>query len=204
MKTKDAFAMRDFDKDKILSRNFFDTHGDYIRLSEKCLSDTDALNALPTAGIEGGRQAVTTLAEIQRRVSDYSRLVSEHSRKIARLYFESDEQKPKNEKRVDRLKKLHTAYAKADYAITDLKVKLADLIRMINSQLDHDCRRAFAENVRALREKNKLSQKELSDLLEISQSSVAAYESATRQPYLTMICRMALALKVTPTELLKI
>jgi transcriptional regulator with XRE-family HTH domain len=60
----------------------------------------------------------------------------------------------------------------------------------------------FAENVRRLRSKEKLSQKALADKAHVSVSYVSMLERGQRSPPLETIEKMARALRVTPAALL--
>lgn len=62
-------------------------------------------------------------------------------------------------------------------------------------------RRAIGERIRTVRRHRKLSQEQLANLIEIDRRSVHRYETAQRDPALSMLLRMADALDV-PVSLL--
>lgn len=64
-----------------------------------------------------------------------------------------------------------------------------------------DIRKRFGKRVKALREANGWSQEELADRAGMHRTYVSAVERAVRNPTLTVIERIAKALKVTIAEL---
>lgn len=60
----------------------------------------------------------------------------------------------------------------------------------------------FAENLKKIREEQKLSQQKLADKLEVAQSTVGMWESGKRTPKLDEINRLAKALRITVNRLL--
>lgn len=66
-----------------------------------------------------------------------------------------------------------------------------------------DIRKRFGKRLKALREARGWSQEELADRASMHRTYISAVERAVRNPTLTVIERIAKALKVPITELLK-
>ena len=64
-----------------------------------------------------------------------------------------------------------------------------------------DIRKRFGKRVKALREAKGWSQEELADRAGMHRTYISAVERAVRNPTLTVIARIAKALKVSITEL---
>jgi len=64
-----------------------------------------------------------------------------------------------------------------------------------------DIRKRFGKRVKALREANGWSQEELADRADLHRTYISAVERAVRNPTLTVIERIAKALKISMAEL---
>ena len=64
-----------------------------------------------------------------------------------------------------------------------------------------DIRKKFGRRVRELREARDWSQEELADRADLHRTYISAVERAVRNPTLTVIARIAKALKVSMSEL---
>lgn len=64
-----------------------------------------------------------------------------------------------------------------------------------------DIRKKFGHRVRELREARDWSQEELADRADLHRTYISAVERAVRNPTLTVIARLAKALKVSMSEL---
>lgn len=64
-----------------------------------------------------------------------------------------------------------------------------------------DIRKKFGHRVRELREARDWSQEELADRADLHRTYISAVERAVRNPTLTVIARIAKALKVSMSEL---
>lgn len=99
-KTKDAFALRDFNRQKILSRSFFDTATLFFRketsksgtfelsrITKKYETDTSILfNFLLADNISDKEVDYSNLRTINLKVSEYRRHIQRHCKKIDELY----------------------------------------------------------------------------------------------------------------------
>lgn len=61
----------------------------------------------------------------------------------------------------------------------------------------------FAKNLRKAREKSGLSQEALGDLCGLHRTEISFLERAQREPRLSTIVKLAKALKIKPSDLLK-
>ena len=66
-----------------------------------------------------------------------------------------------------------------------------------------DYQKILGENIRSLRTKQQLTQEQLAELCDLHRTYVGAMERGDRNVSLNNIVKVAQALKVTPSELLK-
>jgi transcriptional regulator with XRE-family HTH domain len=67
----------------------------------------------------------------------------------------------------------------------------------------HDTLRRFGRTVRSFRTTAGLSQEDLADRAEIHRTYIGGIERGERNPTLMMICRLAEALEIRPSQLLE-
>lgn len=205
MKTKNAFAFRDFDKQKILQRRFFkDFHFDADKSDTEILQDLSLADndSLPT--IERKHQVLKSVFD---RLSRLDVLVCNHTNRIKRCQqnlskeinsIRDDDAKKKLEQRYSFGQSIALEYIfGVSSGVEDLMKPLEKIWRELENKLQELYRENFAERLKRARLKAKLSRKELGDTINLSPNGYGQYESARREPSLTSLIRLSRTLKVS-------
>ena len=205
MKTKNAFAFRDFDKQKILQRRFFkDFHFDADKSDTEILQDLSLADndSLPT--IERKHQVLKSVFD---RLSRLDVLVCNHTNRIKRCQqhlskeinsIRDDDAKKKLEQRYSFGQSIALEYIfGVSSGVEDLMKPLEKIWRELENKLQEIYRENFAERLKRARLKAKLSRKELGDTINLSPNGYGQYESARREPSLTSLIRLSRTLKVS-------
>lgn len=202
-----AFAFKNFDKDRILSRAFFRS----LDLPQN-LTDKEILKSFDISTVEVAEKSVTELLKIRQTVKTYAAKIRRHALKlddfkknIANRIVESGKTE-KLQSFYDRAKDLRDKYLDAADAVHstvhNLYGRIQDRIDGAEAVIDKHYRQKFAEHLKQARKSAGITQEKLGELLGISQSGIVAYENSRREPNLSMLQRMARILEVTPNELL--
>lgn len=206
-KTKDAFALRDFDKKRILQRPFFkkireDYHVGENKSDEEILQDLSLANNDSLVTLERKHKV---LNEIFNQLSRLRNLAINHSNKRLEKYRKAIQNKietsPNSEslqRRYKREQSLATNY------ILAIPIHIADLMELVEkiwheleNRLQESYRENFAERLKQARLKANLSRKELGDTINLSPNGYGQYESARREPSLTSLIRLSRTLNVS-------
>ena len=200
----EAFALADFDKDRILSREFFRN----LNLPSADMSDKEFLKkSFDISNLDGAEKAIIELVEIREMVKKYRERLIKHSRKLEDFskkiaysiaeYGESE----KLRKSFRRAKFLSEEYSKIskDY-VAKLYHETQDKINSCDAIAGRYYRKKFSSKLKKIRKEKKMTQADLGRLLGIAQTGIFAYENAQREPSLSTLQRMAKILDVSPIE----
>lgn len=219
MKRKNAFALRGFDKRRILQRPFFkDFHFSAEKTDEEILaslglSEDDSLSVI--------ERKHKTLNEIFDRLVKFRALIINHSdnrldvyRKIVEkkidmaqttktpssmktaidslLYIESLQKKYKREQGLA----VEYCLCTPSY-IEDLAIAVNRVWLKLENKLQEKYREIFAERLKTARIKSGFTRKQLGDVIHISPNGFGLYETGKREPTLTSLIRLARTLNVS-------
>ena len=196
-KTRDAFALKDFDRARILQRPFFkDFNFDKDLTDEKILS---SLSAQIGDSIQELEMKKSLLETIQWCVRKYTKRIEKHSDKIRRWGNSKDE--------------LSTEYSRAWQLIMDYLawvdsplLNFGDAVKICRQNLESILRKRyrdrFAERLKEARQKKELSQRALAERLGYKQSGFVELEIGRNEPNLTTLIRLSQELHVTTDWLL--
>ena len=203
MKRQDAFALADFDKDRILSRKFFSG----LNLpTDK--TDKEILLSFDISDVDGAEKAVVVFAEMRQMTKLYLERIKRHALKLENLNKKIAVKIVENgdddslKKKFNRSKLLSKTYNDITFDIGDLFHRLQDKIDVCDVATGKHYRKRFATKLKENRKKQHLTQVQLSQMLGIVHSGVVAYEGGQRDPSLSMLWRMARILNISPSELL--
>lgn len=204
MKTKNAFAFRDFDKEKILQRPFFKKFKfDADKSDEEILQDLNLADDDSLATIESKHE---TLNAILNRLSQLRILAINHSNNRLEKYRKAIQKKidaapvisESLKEKYNCEQKLATCYILTIPICISDRMELAEKIwRELENKLQEIYRENFAERLKQARLKANLSRKELGDTINLSPNGYGQYESARREPSLTSLIRLSRTLKVS-------
>ena len=206
MKTKNAFAFRDFDAKRILQRPFFkafnfdDTKTDAEILQSLSLSDDDSL---PT--IESKHETLNAIFDSLSRLrvligNVHCKRLSCYRRKLTKKVnsVEDGALKKLLEERHQREQSFAFTYLlEINDDIAELMKTVENQWRALETKLQEVYRENFAERLKQARIKANLSRKQLGDTINISPNGYGQYESARREPSLTSLIRIARTLNVS-------
>lgn len=201
-KTKNAFALANFDKSRILSREYF------RKLNLPKGTDKEILQSFDISEVNGAEKAIVVFADMRQMIKSYLERIKRHAlklegvnKKIAVRIVESGDNETLKEK-FERSKVLSQKYNDVTFDIGNLFHRLQDKMDGCDAVTGKFYRKKFAAKLKENRKKKNLTQTRLGQKLGIVHSGVVAYENAQRDPSLSMLWRMAKILDISPTELL--
>lgn len=204
MKTKDAFALRDFNKNKFLQRPMFkniEIDGEKF-LKDNSREDKAILESFAaTDNVNSNELNLRKLQAIQDILIYYQeKLIDRHH--IPRLI--RFKRKTKNPDLKVRAGLLHENYDNIATEITmiipEIKERIAELEKIIQQQNKY----ILAQRLKQARKAAGLTQKKLASAVNMTQGGYVSYEIARREPPLTTLIRLSKVLDKTTDWLLGI
>lgn len=222
MKTINAFALRGFDSERILQRNYF-----IKRLSREHIttwaettindtvyieSDTEKLDTLDARNVAhlGSAEMVERLARLKKiksAVSDYKKLLDVHKARLdclstyyAKRFAETVAQMW--QEKYQRAQNFQQAYSEAITAIYNLLEKITKLEQSGEKAIDQQRRKEFADRLQEARQKAGLRQSDLANKIKVVAGTIANYEQSISAPQIPMLIRICHALNCSADELL--
>ena len=206
MKTRDAFAFRNFDYTKILSRRFFKEIFWEFYLG----SDTEVLAKLDHS-VWDFRQAEKSQRRLLEILCYSMKYVIHIKRHIIRLHkiqlqlankiVEGDKD-GKITAQYDRAKNLVDRYKRIEISCTVLEERIIALRDENEKEIEKEYRVRLAKHLRAGRLRLNLSQGQFAEKAEIAQSEISRYEGGRKSPNLRTLAKLASTLEITIDELI--
>ena len=201
LKTKNAFAFADFDKNRILSREFF------CSLNLSVGTDEEILKSTNISTVDTTENTVVLLAEIRQKLKAYKLQIERHikrlenySNKIAVKLVEIGENRSLRSNYLQ-AKELKEKYLSVKNAIKNLSDVVQDMIKNANDALSIEYRKIFALKLQKARQTAGLTQKGLAQKLGIPIYNLISYENAKREPDISLIQRIIKTLDITANTL---
>lgn len=179
MKTKDAFAFRNFDEKKILARSFFKDFRLPDGDDETALGVFDAEDFWDAADAE---KKLEQLHKLSDRIIRLNKLIVRHVKRLRKFWQAT---------RDDRAAKLLQDYLWYEEAVTLCGLKLGSYFINGEDKLDTLCRSEFGQRIKAARKAVKLKQVDVARRLHIPPSTFASYEQGRNDPPLPVLRRIA-------------
>ena len=216
-KTRDAFAFRDFDEDRILRRKFFtdkfDFEKDFGIIADFSNKDFFATFRYAGQNVEWRRCKLKELAVISDTDScalwDYQEKILRHAFRItsfldvlADIIANSDEQLESRRRQYQRAKDLFERYWEFSRSVHKFRTELVEAYRTFNIVIKRAYRENFSARLKEARRRKNNTQQQLANELEITVGAYQFYERGQREPSLTNLIRLAKILDVTPNWLL--
>lgn len=212
---KKAFALKDFDAEKILSRKFFvnlnfpESFSDEEILKDLHHRAHEFLNIDDTAGFF----TVSKLfAAVENRLETYRKKIAAHidkkllpySLKLLEKFRETSDPQILNliSEKNHRAKILSDKYAEIAKFIIALKDDVRNRRESLSYRANMYYRKKFAEKLREERLKQKFSQRQIAEKLGISHVSYSNYEKCAAEPTLKNLILLSRILNVSTDELL--
>ena len=201
MKTKNAFAFRDFDSARILQRPFFKN---LYFSSDK--SDAEILESLSMStedSVDILEKKLYVIKATYERLTEFRHLIDRHNEKRLDKYNRT---KSKSEKiRMNEIQRPAPVmeYFSASLSVLELINKFEKLYYGIDKKLQARYRKEFANRLKRIRQDLGLTQKQFGDLIQISPQVFSLYERGERRDIpIHMIIRLAKVLNMSTDQLL--
>lgn len=220
-KTKDAFALRDFDGERILQRPFFKGfHFDADKSDAEILQDLSYGhdNAIIIDGnivIKEYEKKLNTVEDLLTRVADYQKHIKRHGDRLTR-YAQAIANKLATDDTADIIS-LRASHKRANdllvkycgqmilsYGIVnitdvtgviefveELRNKIAPQFKELDEMVKHVYRKNFADRLRFARQATGLSQKAFAPKIGMSQNGYSYFETAQRDPSIPTLIRLS-------------
>ena len=201
MKTKNAFAFRDFDSARILQRPFFK---DFYFASDK--SDAEILESLNKAtedSADSWERRLYSIKAILERLAKFRHLIDRHNENRLNKY-----NKKKSESKGIKITELQRPapvmeYFSASLSVLELMNKFEKLYHEIDKKLQAGYRKDFANRLKRIRKDLRLTQKQLGALIQVSPEVFSLYERGERRDVpIHMMIRLSKVLNMSTDQLL--
>ena len=208
MKTRNAFALKNFDGEKILQRNFF------LNRLELVHDDTDA-NILDFYDVRniaylGSAEMVDRLSYLQKlkvAVAAYTKSLELNTNRLevlstsyAKKFAETAVQVWQDKYR--RAQNLQQVYSDATAKLYIIQEKIDELERSGEKAIDKQRRNEFAERLQDARQKAGMKQSDVALKVKAAPTTIAGYEQARSDPQIPMLIKLAQVLNVSADKLL--
>ena len=202
MKTKNAFAFRDFDSNRILQRPFFKN---FYFASDK--SDAEILESLSKAtedSADSWERRLHAIKAMHERLAEFRHLIDRHNETRLNKY-----NREKSESKGIKIVELQhpapvTEYLNASLSVLELMSKLEKLYCDIEKKIQVSCRKEFGNRLKRARQALGLTQQQLGDLVRISSQGVSLYELGKRDASIPTIIKFAKVLNMNGNQILGI
>ena len=200
MKTKNAFAFRDFDSSRILQRPFFkDFHFDADK------SDAQILKSLSMAtedSVDSLERKLYVIKATHERLNKFRCLINRHNENRLDKY-----NKRKSKSQDVKITELqHPApvmeYFSASLSVLELMNKFKQLYSEIEKKIQVRYRKEFGSRLRRLRQDLGLTQAKFGDLVQVSPQVFSLYERGEHDVPIHTIIRLAKVLDMSSDQIL--
>jgi DNA-binding XRE family transcriptional regulator len=193
MKTKNAFAFRNFDSARILQRPFFK---DFYFETDK--SDEEILQSLSKAtedAVDSWEKNLYVIKATHERLTEFRKLIDRHNEKrLAYFYRKPNEN---NKRRVNEME-----YFSASLSVLELMNKFEKLYYDIEKKIQARYRKEFGNRLRQGRKSLGLTQKQLGALIQVSPQTFSLYERGEQDVPVYAVIRLTKALNISSEQLL--
>lgn len=198
MKTKSAFAFRDFDKEKVLQRPFFRKfHFDADKSDDTNLQELSSLNV---TSLDIMNQNLDSLSALIYHTGDYLKFIARHAKRLER-YQQAVADKIFKDENADiitlrakyvKAQEIYYAYSVASGEIQKfLREKLGRIFRPLENKFQDARRNIFAVRLRQARKAAGLTQEEIARKLRMSQTGFAKYEKNENEPPISRLIQLS-------------
>ena len=206
-KTRDSFAFRNFDPERILQRRFFkDLHFDANKLQSLSTTDFDSFD-LTKEKLSKLSFLIFKAIEYQKHIMRHGDRLTKYARaleyKIATDETADIEVLRKRHKRVDELSMKYcgavtaggiTSYFLGGIAIKDvggLCKRIGELGELVDKKIKKHYRKIFAGRLRQARQATGLSQRKFANLIGMSPTGYCQYENGQSEPNIPMLINLS-------------
>lgn len=212
MKTRDAFAFREFDNRKILQRPFFKKWRERYHVGND-LSDAEILRTMHVTDsdeltcLEDKNQQLKELYDLltNENPKSFFSLIQRHANAVdgrlekyrRRIQAQSDADGLSSQSKIERAAKFTSVYIlNAAREVGFLGMIVSRNWRESEQKLQVAVRKHFGERLKSAREKAGMSRKDLGDACNLTTQQIHYYENGLREPSLTSIKKFVRTLNV--------
>ena len=200
MKTKSAFAFRDFDSSRILQRPFFKNF--YFDSDKSDAEILESLNNATDVSVDSWENNLYVIKAILERLEEFRHLINRHNEKRLDKY-----NKKKAKSKGIKIAELQRPapimeYFSASLSILELINKFKNLYREIEKKTQVRYRKEFANRLKRIRQTLGLTQKQFGDLIRVSPQVFSFYERGEHDIPVHTIIRLAKALNMNGNQIL--
>ena len=188
-KTRNAFALKGFDSERILQRPFFKRLKLPATTDEKILQEFKATDNDSSDVLE---RKLFLLELIEGKLVFFHDFISRHQRRLTKSIRRQEENKDK----------VVLGYFYATLSCAELQKKISVIYEKLEGETQQRYREEFAERLRAARKAAGLTQLELGDLIKVSPQGISNYERAVRDVPIHVLIRLARQLGLSGSEIL--
>ena len=201
MKTKNAFAFRDFDSSRILQRPFFKNF--YFEPDKSDTEILESLNNVTEDFVDIWERRLYEIKAILDRLTEFRHLIDRHNE----LRLDKYNKKKSMSENVKITELKHPAhvmeYFSASLSVAELINKFKTLYCRIDKNIQARYRKEFGTRLKRIRKDLELSQRQLGALIQVSPEVFSLYERGERRDLpIHMIIRLAKALNMSTDKLL--
>ena len=200
MKTKNAFAFRDFDSTHILQRPFFKNF--YFEPNKSDAEILDSLNNTAENSVDSWERNLYMIKAIHERLGKFRHLIDRHNEKRLNKY-----NRKKSESKGIKITELkHPApvmeYFNASLSVSELIKQFEKLYYEIEKKIKALYRKDFGNRLKQGRKSLGLTQKQLGALIQVSPQIFSLYERGEQDVPVYAVIRLAKALNTSSDQLL--
>lgn len=184
MKTKDAFAFRNFDEKKILARSFFKD----FRLPDG--DDETALGVFDAEEFSDSSDAERKLEQLHKlgaRIRKLHKMIVRHVKRLRKFWQAT---------RDERAAKLLREYSWYEEVVSLCGLKLGSYFINGEDKLDTLYRSEFGQRIKAARKAAGMTQQEIARQLGLTQKTISGYESGRLDPSFYIARRLSRILQL--------
>ena len=200
MKTKNAFAFRDFDSTRILQRPFFkDFHFDTGKSDAQIL---ESLSIVTEDSVDAWERNLYIIKATYERLFRFRRLINRHNENRLDKY---NKRKSKSQDvKITELQRPAPVmeYFSASLSVLELINKFKQLYSEIEKKIQVRYRKEFGSRLRCLRQDLGLTQAKFGDLVQVSPQVFSLYERGEHDVPIHTIIRLAKVLDMSSDQIL--
>lgn len=213
MKTRNAFAFRDFDASRILQRPYFKKFREEYHITDKTDEEIlESLNAADDDSAKNIRHKFFCLQSLRTLVESYIKRMAQHGTKLSK-YAQAVGEKIITDENADikSLRERHkrarkfidkyncalvqwndepTEHSGIKWLLLDLLKRIIDQLKKLDDMQSH-YRNIFALRLKIVREEKNLTRAELAKRLNTTPRAIGYYETAMREPNLAMLAKIS-------------
>ena len=192
--TVGAFALYDFDEERILSRKFFS------KLNLPTNTDAEILQSFDISDVDGAEKTTKILLKMREMTKKYFERLQNHAKKLGNISQKVAYSIVENGENEELRKKFRSAkFLSAGYLglsndVKKLYYEIQEKMYMCDAVIGSRYRKILAQRLKQARKEMKITQVELAEKIGMTQGGYTSYEQARREPPLATLIKLSKAL----------